>query len=63
MLIAETQNSIHATETTPRYFRIKIVIASIKLPDNHKDPCDRFIIATAILNNLPIIKKDKLFER
>jgi PIN domain nuclease of toxin-antitoxin system len=41
----------------------KIAIASTKLPDHHKDPCDRFIIATAILSNLPIITKDKLFER
>lgn len=41
----------------------KIAIASTKLPDHHKDPCDRFIIATAILNKLPVITKDKLFER
>ena len=40
----------------------KTAIASTKLPDHHKDPCDRFIIATAILNNLPIITKDKRFE-
>lgn len=41
----------------------RIAIASTKLPDLHKDPCDRFIIATAILNNLPVATADKLFEQ
>ena len=41
----------------------KIAVASTKLPDHHKDPCDRFIIATALLNNLPIITKDRLFKQ
>ena len=39
-----------------------IATASTKLPDHHKDPCDRFIIATAILNNLPVVTKDRTFE-
>ena len=41
----------------------KIAIASTKLPKIHKDPCDRFIIASAKLNNLAIVTKDKLFKR
>ncbi len=41
----------------------KIAIASTKLPQIHKDPCDRFIIASAKLNNLTIVTKDKLFKR
>jgi PIN domain nuclease of toxin-antitoxin system len=41
----------------------KIAIASTKLPDIHKDPCDRFIIATAILNNLTVVTADALFDR
>ncbi len=40
----------------------KIAIASTKLPPIHKDPCDRFIIATAKLNNLTIVTADKLFN-
>jgi PIN domain nuclease of toxin-antitoxin system len=41
----------------------KIALTSTKLTDHHKDPCDRFIIATAILNHFPIITKGNLFER
>lgn len=40
----------------------KIAIASTKLPDIHKDPCDRFIIATAILDKLPVFTRDEQFK-
>ena len=40
----------------------KIAIASTKLPMLHKDPCDRFIIATAQLENLPIVTADRMFR-
>ena len=33
----------------------KICIAAAQLPPIHDDPCDRFIIATAKLNKLPVI--------
>ena len=39
----------------------KIAIASTKLPMVHTDPCDRFIIATAQLENLPIVTADRKF--
>lgn len=41
----------------------KIAIASTKLPRVHKDPCDRFIIATAQLENLPIVTTDRMFRK
>jgi PIN domain nuclease of toxin-antitoxin system len=41
----------------------KIAIASTKLPMVHKDPCDRFIIATAQLENLPIVTADRKFRK
>lgn len=42
----------------------KVAIVSTRLPNIHKDPCDRFIIATAILNNLTVVTTaDNLFER
>ncbi len=40
----------------------KIAIASTKLPPVHKDPCDRFIIATAKLDSLTIVTADKIFK-
>jgi len=41
----------------------KIAISSTKLPMVHKDPCDRFIIATAQLENLPIVTGDRMFHK
>ncbi len=41
----------------------KIAIAATKLPMVHKDPCDRFIIATAQLENLPIVTTDRMFRK
>jgi PIN domain nuclease of toxin-antitoxin system len=29
----------------------------------HKDPCDRCIIATALLNNLPVVTADATFKK
>jgi len=40
----------------------KIAIASTRLPPVHIDPCDRFIIATAKLNNLTIVTADEQFK-
>ncbi len=40
----------------------KIAISSTKLPYIHKDPCDRFIIATAMQRNLTIITADDRFS-
>lgn len=39
-----------------------ICIKATELPDIHKDPCDRFIIATALIKQLPVITADKRFE-
>lgn len=34
-----------------------------ELPQIHRDPCDRFIIATALEKNLPVVTADKVFEQ
>ena len=36
---------------------------SADLPLYHKDPCDRFIIATAIAFNLPVVTADENFKK
>ena len=41
----------------------KIAIASTQLPAIHKDPCDRFIIATAKLESLPVVTADRMFRK
>lgn len=35
---------------------------AVALPDIHNDPADRFIIATALENNLPVVTADHNFE-
>ncbi len=40
-----------------------IAIASTKLSEFHKDPCDRFIIATALLNKLSVVTGDNIFKK
>ncbi len=39
----------------------QIAISSTKLPFIHSDPCDRFIIATAMRRGLPIVTADDRF--
>ena len=40
---------------------LEISIRATELPLIHKDPCDRFIIATAQLWRLPVVTADKRF--
>ena len=41
---------------------IDICITANDLPFIHKDPCDRFIIATAKKHNFPVVTGNSLFE-
>ncbi len=40
----------------------KIALAATKLPPFHRDPCDRFIIASAKLMRLSVVTHDRRFE-
>ena len=40
-----------------------IMLRAAGLPEFHKDPADRIIIATALLHNLPIITGDGKFQQ
>src|SRR6266536_2235890 len=42
---------------------LKICIQAAQLPGIHDDPCDRFIIATAKLNDLEVVTADERFEQ
>lgn len=39
-----------------------VCIAAVELPPVHKDPCDRFIIATARKRHLPVVTGDAVFR-
>jgi PIN domain nuclease of toxin-antitoxin system len=40
-----------------------IAIEAVGLPRIHRDPCDRFIIATAVREKVPVVTGDRLFHR
>jgi PIN domain nuclease of toxin-antitoxin system len=42
---------------------LNVCIAAAQLPPIHDDPCDRFIIATAMLNDLVVVTTDGHFEK
>lgn len=41
----------------------EIAIASVLLPPLHNDPCDRIIIATAMVNKMYILSPDRLLAK
>ncbi|MCU0786060.1 MAG: type II toxin-antitoxin system VapC family toxin [Verrucomicrobia bacterium] len=42
---------------------LDVCIQAAELPPIHDDPCDRFIIAAARLNDLPVVTTDERFEK
>ena len=41
---------------------LDVCVAATELPPIHRDPCDRFIIATAKLNAWPVVTADAIFR-
>ncbi|MBI9085190.1 MAG: type II toxin-antitoxin system VapC family toxin [Desulfobacterales bacterium] len=41
---------------------LETCLRATELPPIHKDPCDRFIIATALLRDMPVATADRLFS-
>jgi len=42
---------------------LNVCITAAQLPSLHNDPCDRFIIAAAKLQNLTVVTGDEQFEK
>ena len=41
----------------------EVMFKSTELPNIHRDPADRFIIATALIRNLPVVTTDRRFSQ
>ncbi len=52
-----------STETTCLPLDQQIAVLSANLPDHHRDPADRIIIATAITHEAQLISFDKQFKK
>ena len=41
----------------------EVMFRSTELPNLHRDPADRFIIATALMRSLPVVTTDRRFSQ
>ena len=44
-------------------FSEEVAFRAAELPRHHRDPADRFIIATALIGNLPVVTADRRFAQ
>lgn len=51
----------HALAVVP--LDIETCVSATQLPPIHRDPCDRFLIATARRNRWPVVTADEVFRR
>jgi PIN domain nuclease of toxin-antitoxin system len=51
-----THHRVDVLDLTP-----ELVMGATRLPHIHKDPADRFIIATALAHNSPVVSADRRF--
>ena len=55
------QEVLKAHDLTEVALDSEVAVASTRLPEIHRDPCDRFIIATARLRGWPVVTADDRF--
>ena len=41
---------------------LPVFVKSTELPPHHKDPADRFIIATALIRGIPVVTTDRRYK-
>ncbi|MHB8893988.1 MAG: type II toxin-antitoxin system VapC family toxin [Candidatus Geothermincolia bacterium] len=51
----------HGLEVLP--LELSICLGAAELPDIHRDPCDRIIIASALKHHFPVVTADPVFSR
>jgi PIN domain nuclease of toxin-antitoxin system len=59
----ETRQALSDLRITPLAFEPRHALAMFSLPLHHRDPFDRMILATALVEKLPIITSDRSFRR
>ena len=57
------ERALRVHRLTPLHLTPDICLRATELPDIHKDPFDRLIIATASAFDLAVVTKDPVFER
>lgn len=59
----ETQRALRDLEVILFPFEPRHALRMFSLPQHHRDPFDRMILATALVEKLPIITGDRIFHR
>jgi PIN domain nuclease of toxin-antitoxin system len=57
------ERAMHIHRLTPLDLTPAVCLRATELPEIHKDPFDRLIIAAALLSNRTVVTKDTVFER
>lgn len=60
---AEMQRALRDLQVTVLALDASHVSAMFSLPLHHRDPFDRMILATAVVEKLPIVTGDRIFRR
>jgi PIN domain nuclease of toxin-antitoxin system len=63
MLEANVRHAVEDLRLTILPFTPQHAYRLFSLPEKHRDPFDRMIIATALSENVPLIGADRLFKR
>ena len=50
-------------ELTVAPLSLEVMAKAVELPQHHKDPADRFLVATALLNNLSVVTTNRRFAQ
>lgn len=60
---AETQRAVRQLEVTVLPVEPRHAFQMFSLPQHHRDPFHRMILATALVEKLPIVTGDRVFHR
>jgi PIN domain nuclease of toxin-antitoxin system len=57
------ETGLYEAQTTCLPIDRQVAVLAANLPEHHRDPADRIIIATAIINGAQLISFDKMFQK
>lgn len=63
MSLEQTQRALRDLHVTVIPFEDRHAFQMFSLPQHHRDPFDRMILATALVEKLPVVTGDRIFHR
>jgi PIN domain nuclease of toxin-antitoxin system len=63
MPASETLRAVHELQLSVLPFESRHALRMFALPLHHRDPFDRMILATALVEKLPVVSGDRVFRR